>query len=181
MLKRASQVQLGLSTFNLLFYFKTIFKNALALEAGPNKWSNRIQPLIGFTRVRGVGSQASNNSPPPALGVGVAAVMRSSPQIKLARLSSLLPRLRATTAEQGPPRGAGTALPRHSALQNLIRWLVSPRTKQINTKIIHLSYGTPAASVGVAADATLWEVFWHHKHRPPVPPAGFVSSRAPHG
>ena len=91
MLKRASQVQLGLSTSNLLFYFKTIFKTTLALEAGPNKWSNRIHPLTGFTRVRGVSSQASNNSPPPRhLGVGVAAVMRSSPQIKLNVMRNLV-------------------------------------------------------------------------------------------
>ena len=110
MLKRASQVQLGLSTFNLLFYFTAIFKTTLALEAGPNKWSNRILPFTGFTGVRGVSSQATM-PPPRHLGVGVAAVMRSSPQIKLARLSSLLPRLRATIAEQGPPRGAGIVLP----------------------------------------------------------------------
>ena len=65
--KRTSQVQLGLSTFNLLFYFTAIFKTTLALEAGPNKWSNRIPPFTGFTGVRGVSSQASNNSPPPGI------------------------------------------------------------------------------------------------------------------
>ena len=89
MVKRASQAQLGLSTFNLLFYFTAIFKTTLALEAGPNKWSNRIHPLSGFTRVRGVSSQATI-APPPALGVGVAAVMRSSPQIKLNVMRNLV-------------------------------------------------------------------------------------------
>ena len=64
-------------------------------------------------------------------------------------------------------------------LQNLIRWLVSPRIKQINTTI-HLSYGTPAASVDVAADAALWEVFWRHRRRPPVILRAFSSVRAPH-
>ena len=88
-LKRASQVQLGLSTFNLLFYFTEIFKTTLALEAGPNKWSNRIPPFTGFTGVRGVSSQATM-PPPRHLGVGVTAVMRSSPQIKLNVMRNLV-------------------------------------------------------------------------------------------
>jgi len=56
---------------------------------------------------------------------------------------------------------------------------VSPRIKQINTKI-HLSCSTPAGPIVVAADATLWEVFWRHRRPPPVILRAFASVRAPH-
>ena len=99
----------------------------------------------------------------------MAAVVRPSPQIK-SNFTCCQVKQALRDIASPPPRVAGNDCGIKSAAR---RWdhvpppfctaefdslARRPHIKQISTKM-HLTYGTPAGPIDVAADATLWEVF----------------------